>query len=77
MEPEEAVIESFTESTADDAPTEEAATQPEGVLVIKNTDEDGNIFTEIVPVGDVRMTEVQTILELGVLRWRSQIGLAS
>ncbi len=50
------------------------ATAPNAV-VIHRLEEDGQIKTVVQPVGDVRATEVQTLLELGILSWREQIGL--
>jgi hypothetical protein len=62
-----------TEAAPNVAP--EAPEMPDAVLVTKNTDEQGNITVEVSPVGNVQATEIQTILELGVARWRSMIGL--
>jgi hypothetical protein len=50
---------------------------PDAVLVVKSTDEDGTISVDVVALGKVMPTEVQTLLELGVGKWRQQIGLAS
>lgn len=46
----------------------------DGVLVLKRIDGD-SITTEVQALGSVQPTEVQTLLELGVQRWRRQIGL--
>lgn len=46
------------------------------VVIIKNTDDKGNIGTEVVSQGDVLATEVQTLIELGLASWRVKIGLA-
>ena len=58
--------------------TDEASKIPEasGVVVLK-TKTDGVISTEIQIVGEVEPTEVQTLLELGVLAWRKRIGLSN
>lgn len=55
----------------EEAPT---VTQPDAV-VIHRIEEDGQIRTVVQPVGDVRVTEVQTLMELGLQAWREQIGL--
>lgn len=47
----------------------------DGVVVIKMTDADGNIKTDVVLNGKVLPTEAQTLLELGVQAWRQKIGL--
>lgn len=60
-----------------DAPAEAAPEEapPNGVLVVKVIDENGNIATDTQPIGNVQPTEVQTLLELGVSSWRRKIGL--
>lgn len=45
------------------------------VIVVKVEDEDGNIGTNVIPNGDVRPTEIQTLLELAINSWREQIGV--
>jgi hypothetical protein len=45
-----------------------------GVFVTKERDGEGNLNINIVPVG-VEVTEVQTILEIGLKSFREQIGL--
>lgn len=57
------------------AAPEPQAAPPNGVLVLKITDEQGNISTDAQPVGNVLPTEVQTLLELGINGWRQKIGL--
>lgn len=47
------------------------------VLVVKHRDPDGSISTSIATNGNVEVTEVQTLLELGLKGWREKIGLAS
>lgn len=56
------------------APVEQ--TTPDGVLVVKTTDADGNIRVDVEPLGGVIATEVQTLIELGVGAWRQKIGLS-
>lgn len=60
-----------------DAPVDEAteAVDLDCVVVIVQRGEDGAISTDVVPQGDVRPTEVDTILELGRNGWRQKIGL--
>lgn len=50
------------------------STEPDGVLILKIKDENG-IATEVVPLGAVEATEIQTLIELGLQSWRSKIGL--
>ena len=47
---------------------------PNGVFVIKVVDDKGNISTDLQTTGNVQATEVQTILELAIVRWREQLG---
>lgn len=47
----------------------------DGVFVAKRVAPDGSINTEVIVSGEVVVTEVQTILELGVQGWRKRIGL--
>lgn len=47
----------------------------DAVIVIKETDPDGNLRTNIVTNGSVQPTEVQTLLELGLKGWRERLGL--
>ncbi len=56
---------------------ENAAPEKEldAVSVVRTITEGGGVHTEIVVQGDIRATEVSTILELGLARWREQIGL--
>lgn len=63
------------EITEAPTPVEEKETSIDAVLVLKKVEGD-SISTEVQPLGDVQATEVQTLLELGVKRWRNQIGLA-
>ncbi len=57
-------------------PAAEPQSQPDGVVVLKKVKDDGSIYTEVSPIGKAQATEVQTLLELGVIGWRKQIGLA-
>lgn len=68
------------------APLEEAAEavtetpqeqpSPDGVFVVVNRAEGGGVGTSIQTIGDVKVTEVQTILELALKAFRSEAGLA-
>ena len=56
-------------------PVEETPEPLNAVVVVKTTDDEGNIGTEVVMNGNVLPTEVQTLLELAVKGWRQRIGL--
>ncbi len=56
-------------------PPEPDANTLDAVLVMKLTDEDGTITTNVITNGDIAATEVQTLLELGLKSWRQKIGL--
>lgn len=47
----------------------------DGVVVIKVTDDEGNINTQIQPLGKVQVTEIETLLGLGLNGWRAKLGL--
>lgn len=59
---------------------DQAAQQPDeqpvdAVLVIRQTSEDGQIGTIVQTVGDVRITEAETLLKLGLKGFQKQIGV--
>lgn len=61
------------------APTEDK-TEPtvpavNGVLVLRSESEDGTINFEVQTLGDVRITEADTILALGRVRLRQTLGI--
>lgn len=60
-----------------DAPADatDAPEVPNAVLVIKTVGEDGGIGTSIQVLGNVQITEVQTLLELGLKAFRNDVGL--
>lgn len=65
------------------APDEDGKTEappannvPDGVLITKDIGGDGNLKVNVVPVGNVQITEVQTIIEIGLRFFREQIGLS-
>lgn len=53
-----------------DAEVPEAPPQPNGVFVSRSFDPDGKVTVEVSHLGDARVTEVPTILELGLARFR-------
>jgi hypothetical protein len=66
------------EAAAAPAPTTEAGPPSEppldAVIVIRE-EKDGQINTRVVTNGDVRVTEVETLLKLGLQGWQKQIGV--
>jgi hypothetical protein len=58
-----------------DVPEAQTETTPNAVLIQRNTDADGNIGVVVQTLGDVKLTEVQTVIELGLARFREQVGL--
>lgn len=47
----------------------------DAVLVVKTTDDEGRITTNVLLNGNIQATEVQTLLEFGLKTWRNQLGL--
>lgn len=43
------------------------------VIVVRRETENG-VETDVIANGDVKVTEIQTILELGLSKWRKQLG---
>ncbi len=56
-------------------PKADEVTSPNGVLVLRVVEDDGRISTTTQPLGDVKVTEIQTILELGIQDFRAKAGL--
>lgn len=56
---------------APDGPKE----QPDGVLVHRIDDGQGGFRTQVQVVGDVRITEIETILKVGLRGFRADLGL--
>ena len=57
----------------------EATVAPEeeiNAVIIHKVIEGTQVKTVVQSIGNVQVTEVQTLLELGVKAWRSQIGLS-
>lgn len=46
------------------------------VVVVRSEDAEGNISVDVVPHGNVKADQVQTLLELAVPSWRKKIGLS-
>lgn len=55
------------------APAED--TPLNGVIIVREEDGEGGVHTKIVLSGDVKPTEVETIIKLGLKGWHQQIGL--
>lgn len=58
--------------TEDAAPPQE---EVDGVIILRIKTEEGNIATDVGPLGSVEADQVQTLIELGLKSWRSKIGL--
>lgn len=59
--------------------TEAEQPKPEeakGVFVHVSHKEDGTVTAEAVPVGDVRLSEIDTILKLAQRGWAAKIGVS-
>lgn len=56
-------------------PEEAVAETPNGVIVIRTTDDSGNQNFDVQVVGDVRITEADTILALGRKRLQQSLGI--
>jgi hypothetical protein len=48
----------------------------DAVVVIRTPTEDGGYKTDITTTGDVRITEVETLMKLGLRGWLDKIGLS-
>ena len=58
------------ETTATDAED-----HPLNAVIIVRKETDAGVETEVFLNGDVKATEVQTIIELGLGSWRTKLGL--
>lgn len=47
----------------------------DAVLCVRRIADDGSVTVDPQPVGDMRLTEVDSVLELARQRWRQKIGL--
>jgi hypothetical protein len=57
---------------------ESPAPEPEiaaAVVILKQTDAEGAISVVVTHQGDVRPTEYETLLKMGLQRWQRQIGV--
>lgn len=69
----QALVEDIKAGKATENGTED---QPvDGVFIPVMYDEHGNVGTDVVLNGNVRVTEIQTILELAIKGYRQRIGL--
>lgn len=57
-----------------DEESENSIAEVNAVIVVRRETENG-IETEVFLNGDVKATEAQTVLELGIASWRKKIGL--
>ncbi len=46
-----------------------------GVLVIRNFDEQGNLVPKIALNGDVKITEIQTLLKVAIKNFEANLGI--
>lgn len=49
--------------------------QVPAVQILVKRDPEGNIECDVAATGDVRATEVETIIKMGLNKWRGKIGL--
>lgn len=54
------------ETTAVETAQDPQPEQPNGVLVVRNFDESGRPSVDVMPLGDVRITEIERILKMGI-----------
>ena len=45
------------------------------VHILVERSPEGNIEVDVVPTGDVRATEIETVLKMGLAKWRQKINL--
>lgn len=62
-------------STEVDQQSQEDDTPFNGVVIVREFNEDGGVGTKVILSGNVKPTEVQTIIDLGLKGWREQIGV--
>jgi hypothetical protein len=46
-----------------------------GVFVVRVEQPDGSVTTDVTPQGNVKVTEIETILGLALNGWRAKVGL--
>lgn len=49
--------------------------QVDAVMCVRRIADDGTVTVEVKPVGDLRLTEIDTVLALARLRWKNEIGI--
>ncbi len=64
------------EQRAKDQGKEVDAEQVNGVMIIR-TESEGNLDVKIAPLGDVKMTELPTILRIAVRQVDHELGIAN
>lgn len=62
--------------TEDKQPGDDATNDFDGVVVAVQRNPDGSFGTQVFVNGDVRPTEVETILGAALKEWRTRLGLA-
>lgn len=74
--PEEHDTVEGTATDISDAETVTEETVPSAIFITKEKDENGKITANVGVQGTgIEVTEVQTLLEMGVFNWRTKIGL--
>ncbi len=58
----------------EDAHTDPPPQQPT-VHVIVDRQDAGNVSVDVVATGDVRVTEIESLLRLAIKRWEAKIGI--
>jgi hypothetical protein len=69
------VQEPMTAKTAPKTPKPEPEAPTNAVVIVKIVNDAGDIGTDVQPIGDVLVTEVQTLIDLARASWRAKIGL--
>ena len=59
----------------EETPQSEPLNEVNAVIIVRRETPDGGVETDVFLNGDVKATEAQTILELGLAAWRKKIGL--
>ncbi len=62
------------ERSSDDVVVNE---QPPTVHIVVNRPDDGagQVTVDVVGTGDIRVTEIETVIKLGLAKWQQQAGL--
>jgi len=79
MQDEEIEANDVVETMADEEPVPnvegQQVQQPTVHILVERDAESGNIEVDVVATGDVRATEVESLLKLGLTKWRAKINL--